>query len=199
VNPWPRLKERWRAGVLPVGRALGRIGLTPNALTALGLVLNIAAGVILATGAYQWGGLAYLAASAFDSLDGAVARAMGQTSRFGAFFDSLADRYSESAVLLGLAWGLTLSGQWTLVAAVGATLVGSLMVSYARARAEGLGVDCEIGLLQRTERILVLGVGLLFAELLLAPVLLALAVATNVTVVQRVLHVRRALAVERSG
>lgn len=179
--------------MLPVGRGLAAIGLSPNVLTALGLLLNVGAGGVVATGAYPIGALAFLAASAFDAFDGAVARATGRATPFGAFFDSLADRYAESAILLGLAWSLLTRAEHGLLAATAATLVGSLMVSYARARAEGLGVECEIGLLQRTERILLLSVGLLFADILLTPVIYGLALATNVTVVQRMLHVRKTL------
>lgn len=190
------LKARWRRAILPIGFGLARTGLSPNALTLLGLLLNVGAGAVLATGAYQIGAIAFLVSSAFDALDGAVARAAGKATRFGAFLDSVADRYAESAVLTGLAWSLLRTGELVLLAPTVATLIGSLMVSYARARAEGLGVDCEIGLLQRTERILVLSVALLFADPLLGPALWLLAAATHVTVAQRVLHVRRLLAAE---
>jgi CDP-diacylglycerol---glycerol-3-phosphate 3-phosphatidyltransferase len=179
--------------MLPVGRGLASVGFTPNALTTIGLLLNVGAGVVIASGAYQWGALAFLVSSAFDAFDGAVARAIGQATRFGAFFDSVADRYAEAAILMGLGWSLIVRGEATLVGATCAALVGSLLVSYARARAEGLGVECEVGLLQRTERILLLSLGLLFAEPLLTPIIWMLAVATNVTVVQRMVHVYRAL------
>ena len=179
--------------MLPVGRALGAIGLTPNALTTIGLGLNVGAAAVIAAGSYAWGAVAFLGASAFDSLDGAVARATGRSSPFGAFFDSLADRYAEAAILLGLAASFVLRGDLVLTAATAVALLGSLMVSYARARAEGLGIDCEIGLLQRPERVLLLTVGLLVPDLLLAPTVWILAAVTNVTVVQRALHVRREL------
>lgn len=179
--------------MLPIGRALGAVGLTPNALTAMGLVLNVAAAAVIASGSYAVGALAFITASAFDSLDGAVARATGQVSRFGAFFDSVADRYAEAAVLFGLMGSLILRGDLRLAAATAVALLGSLMVSYARARAEGLGVDCEIGLLQRTERVFLLTVGLLFSDLLLAPAIWILAVVTNLTVIQRTIHVHRQL------
>ncbi|MSQ22971.1 MAG: CDP-alcohol phosphatidyltransferase family protein [Chloroflexi bacterium] len=183
----------------PVGRTLGSTGITPNALTAIGLGLNVGAAVVLATGQYTWGGLAFLGASAFDALDGAVARATGQASPFGAFFDSVADRYAESVVFIGLFVSFSLQSTPTLLAAAVIALVGSLMVSYTRARAEGLGVDCEVGLLQRPERVLLLTAGLLVPDLLLQPVLWGLALATNITVVQRVLHVRKALQARARG
>lgn len=180
--------------MLPVGRGLAKTGITPNALTALGLALNFGAAVIIASGWYSLGALAFLGASAFDALDGAVARATGRATPFGAFFDSLADRYSEAAVFFGLLVSLAYRGDFTLGAAALLSLLGSLMVSYARARAEGLGVDCEIGLLQRTERVLLLSAGLFFSDLLLPPVLWVLAAVTNFTVIQRALHVRKVLA-----
>jgi CDP-diacylglycerol--glycerol-3-phosphate 3-phosphatidyltransferase len=180
--------------MLPVGRGIARSGITPNGLTAVGLGLNVAAAAILANGWYTAGSLAFLVASAFDTLDGAVARATDKATPFGAFFDSVADRYSEAVIFLGLLVGFATREELFSSAAALLALLGSLMVSYARARAEGLGVDCEIGLLQRTERVLLLALGLLASDLLLTPILWLLAVATNLTVVQRALHVRRALA-----
>jgi CDP-diacylglycerol--glycerol-3-phosphate 3-phosphatidyltransferase len=173
-----------------VGRVIGATGISPNGLTLLGLVLNIGAGAIVASGMLLAGGIALLIASAFDMLDGAVARATGKASRFGAFLDSVIDRYCEAVVLIGLIVVLSRTGDTPLVIAATAALVGSLLVSYARARAEGLGLDCEVGLLQRPERVIILAIGLIAADYLLAPVIWVLAVVTNITVVQRILHVR---------
>jgi CDP-diacylglycerol--glycerol-3-phosphate 3-phosphatidyltransferase len=124
-------------------------------------------------------------------LDGAVARATGTASRFGAFLDSVIDRYDEALMFIALVVVFSVRQDHGLVTASTAALIGSLLVSYARARAEGLGLDCEIGLLQRPERVLLLTAGLLAAPILLAPVIWVLAVVTNITVVQRILHVRR--------
>jgi CDP-diacylglycerol---glycerol-3-phosphate 3-phosphatidyltransferase len=193
VNVAAELKSRIRAGTQPMGRALASLGISANALTLLGLVLNIAAAGIVATGWLTAGGVGFLIASAFDTLDGAVARASGTTSAFGAFLDSLVDRYSEAVIFVPLLLLFAAQQQTWLVIACTAALVGSLLVSYARARAEGLGVDCEIGLLQRPERVILLGAGLIVPDLLLAPVIVILAVVTNLTVLQRALHVRRLL------
>ena len=188
---------------------LARSGVTPNALTTIGFILNVVAGVILASGSAWFfvGGFAVLIASAFDMFDGALARVKNQKTTFGAFFDSTVDRYSEAALFIGLqiAFIRELPGgeeDWLSTAhwqaATGAVLcilvlVGSVMISYARARAEGLEprVDCEVGWLQRPERVIALGVGLLLPRPLLLAVLAALAILTQVTVLQRMAHVHR--------
>src|SRR3954452_3114596 len=159
-----------RAQMIHVGRLLGATGISPNALTLIGLLLNCAAAAIVASGALTLGGVAFLVASAFDMLDGAVARAMARSSRFGAFLDSVIDRYAEAVVFVGLLVALIREGDTNL--AIGATvaLVGSLMVSYTRARAEGLGLDCDVGLLQRPERVILLAVGLMFPTIPNVPI-----------------------------
>jgi CDP-diacylglycerol--glycerol-3-phosphate 3-phosphatidyltransferase len=194
-SAWPSLKERLHSGALPIGRAIGRLGISANALTVMGLVLNVIAAVIVGTGWTLAGGIMFLLASAFDTLDGAVARATNTASSFGAFFDSVIDRYSESAMFIGLLALFASRQQFDIAVICAVALIGSLMVSYARARAEGLGVDCEVGILQRTERVVVLGVALVFADLLLVPVIWLLAIVTNATVVQRIIHVWRKLRV----
>ncbi|MBM2810414.1 MAG: CDP-alcohol phosphatidyltransferase [Chloroflexi bacterium] len=188
------LKLTVRKQALVVGRFIGATGISPNALTLLGLLLNFVAAFIVVEGHAFVGGIAFLIASAFDMLDGAVARAMGTTSRFGAFLDSVVDRYAEAAMFAALL--VASAAQPALVFGCTLALVGSLLVSYARARAEGLGVDCEVGWLQRPERVVILAVGLIavpFVPVLLTPIIWFLAVMTNLTVVQRVLHVRRLL------
>ena len=194
---------------------LARTGVTPNALTTLGFILNVVAGIILAmgSGAFFVGGFAVLIASAFDMFDGALARVKNQKTAFGAFFDSTLDRYSEAALFIGLqvAFIRELPGaddDWLSQAhwqsTAGAVLcilvlIGSIMISYTRARAEGLkgadgrnlGLDCEVGWLQRPERVIALGIGLLLPRPFLLAVLAALAILTQVTVIQRIAHVRR--------
>ena len=148
----------------------------------------------------QAGGVALLLASALDMLDGAVARATGTASPFGAFLDSVADRYSEAAMWMALVIVFAQKNDALLVAGSVLAMAGSLLVSYARARAEGLGLDCEVGWFQRPERVVALALGLMVPDLLLGPVVWLLAIVTNVTVVQRVLHVRRLLSERgRSG
>lgn len=180
-------------------RLLSRLGISPNTLTLVGLCLNIFVALVLAAGQPVIGGVLVLLANAFDMLDGAVARLGGKVSSFGAFLDSTLDRYAEAIIYLGvMAWLFTLGDGTTLLAAYLA-LAGSFMVSYCRARAEGLGVGGEVGWLPRPERIVLLAVALLFHQLLLSPVLWLLAVLTNFTAVQRMLHVRRELAARESS
>jgi CDP-diacylglycerol--glycerol-3-phosphate 3-phosphatidyltransferase len=185
VADWARAK----AAVLtqPIARGLGALGLHPNAMTLLGVVCNVGAGLVLASGRLGWGGLAVLAASATDALDGALARVSGQESRFGAFLDSTMDRISEGALFLGLLTHLFAQGQRLEVYLIFVTLLGSVMVSYARARAEGLGYSCKVGLLTRVERMALLGMGLIAGWL--RATLLLMAFLVWVTVLQRILHV----------
>jgi CDP-diacylglycerol--glycerol-3-phosphate 3-phosphatidyltransferase len=196
VNVAAELKSFVRVRTESLGRTISRLGISANALTLIGLGLNVGAAALVAGGWLVAGGIAFLVASAFDTLDGAVARASGRATPFGAFLDSLADRYAEAVLYVPLLLLFAAQQQPWLVVACAAALVGSLLVSYARARAEGLGVDCEIGLLQRPERVILLAAGLIVADLLLAPVIVILAVVTNITVVQRALHVRRMLRAE---
>jgi CDP-diacylglycerol--glycerol-3-phosphate 3-phosphatidyltransferase len=182
-------KERVRRYIHPLVSVLARIGLTPNMLTVSGVMLNAGVGVVIALGHLRLGGALLLVTSAFDLLDGALAKATGKTSRFGAFLDSTLDRYSEALVLLGLLWYSVQSNSQVDVYLIYAVIVGSLLVSYTRARAEGLGLQCRVGLFGRPERIAVLSIGLILRVVTLALVLLA--IFTHVTAVQRMLHVRR--------
>ena len=164
-----------------------RTGITPNGLTLLGFVLTVVAAYLLATGIFVWGAVVLTVGSIFDMMDGHLARATGQTSVFGAFLDSSLDRYSESVILIGLTYYFAGQGRPTEVVLLSATLVGSLMVSYTRARAEGLGIECKVGIFQRPERVVLLVVGLLFGWIV--PVLWILAVFTNITALQRIYEV----------
>ncbi len=193
------LQEQTRRTAERLVAPLARTGITPNGLTALGFVLNVIVGGVLAFGLLAPGAVLVLIAGAFDMLDGALARVTNRKTRFGAFFDSTLDRYSEAVVLLGLLVAFLRDVQgdadwraWAGVVLCYLVMIGSLMVSYTRARAEGLGIDCEVGWLQRPERIIALGIGLLLPRALLLAVLAALAVFTQITVVQRMVHVRRA-------
>lgn len=146
------LRKLFKGILQAIGGTLARWGISANALTITGCLLNIGAALIIAQGHLRWGGVALILASAFDALDGTVARTMGQETKFGAFLDSFLDRISESAVLLGLAWYyMGLPGRTEELLAYIA-VVGSLLVSYARARAEAIGVACKVGLLTRVER-----------------------------------------------
>lgn len=195
--------QRWaRSLVERLVRPLARLGLTPNVATVIGLLLNIAAASVIASGALRLGGLALLIASLFDLVDGALARIRNQKTTFGAFFDSTIDRYSEGLTLLGvivfaLRQPATATHAWVVGLAYTAML-GSLMVSYTRARAEGLGLSLKTGLMARPERVVLLAAGLILGGASwLVWTLLALAVTSVFTSIQRVRDVSFMLAQER--
>jgi len=154
-------------------RPLAGLGITPNTLTVLGFMLSILTAVIIAQGLFLAGGLLVLFAGIFDMFDGAMARVRNASTTFGAFFDSTLDRYSESIILFGLLffavqkpviqdrfWPFQYEQSWMIIL-VFIAAVGSFMVSYAKARAEGLGLECKTGLLARPERVIILAIGLL--------------------------------------
>jgi CDP-diacylglycerol--glycerol-3-phosphate 3-phosphatidyltransferase len=163
-------------------------GVTPNALTYIGFLLTVVTAFLLAWGSFRIGALVLLIAAWFDMLDGALARITGQSSTFGAFLDSTLDRYSESVTFLALAvfYSRDVSTRTELVL-IFIILIGSLMVSYTRARAEALNIECKAGMLQRPERIVLLLVGLLTGWML--PVLWIMAILTNVSAIQRIYEV----------
>lgn len=167
---------------------LHQMGVTPNAVSLAGFALTILSTVMLGMGILLWGGLVLWAASMFDMLDGALARYANQASKFGAFLDSTLDRYSESITFLGLAFYYSYQpGSQIELFLIFLTLIGSWMVSYTRARAEGLGIECKGGFLQRPERLTILIAGLILG--FVQPALWILAVFTNVTAIQRIYEV----------
>jgi phosphatidylinositol phosphate synthase len=181
-------------------RPLAALGLTPNMATFLGLLFNGVAAAIIATGNLRIGGVILLFAGAFDMVDGALARVRNQKTTFGAFFDSTLDRFSEGIVLLGVIifalTGLPASPATTwLVALTYIAGLSSLMVSYIRARAEGLGLECKSGLMARPERVLLLAAGLIIggASWLLWTIAI-LAVTSTYTSVQRIVAVWHTIA-----
>ncbi len=179
-----------RGHLLVIGRAIAGLGLTANTLTILGLLLNIGVAAVIATGHPRVGGVFLLVASAFDMLDGAVARATGTTSKFGGFLDSTLDRYSEAVVLGGVLIYLLGTDDWKLGSIlVFASVVGSLMISYSRARAEAIGYKASVGLVARPERVILLAICLVIGQPLWA--LWALAILTQVTALTRIAHVWR--------
>lgn len=180
----------WVHGIAdPIADLLARLGFTPNTLTLIGFLMNVTVAVILSQGEMRWGAVAFFLASAFDGLDGTLARRLNRVSRFGAFLDSTVDRLSEAAVFLGLLVWYTGQGAKQEIVLIYATIVGSLMVSYLRARAEGLGMDCKVGLLTRLERFIVLFVGLLLGQVTIT--LWIMAFLTNFTALQRLVYVWR--------
>ena len=176
--------------------------LTPNAISITGFVLNIAAAVLITQRLFFLGGVAFIVGSVMDTLDGRYSRMSGKGSLFGAFLDSTLDRIEEGVVLAAVAWYFADRGDAVAAAACVLTVLGSLMVSYTRARAEALGVECKVGIATRPVRVVLLSAGLVFAKgaslgdfELLAPAIYVMACLTAVTVVQRVWHVRRELEV----
>jgi CDP-diacylglycerol--glycerol-3-phosphate 3-phosphatidyltransferase len=185
-----RIGQWARQRLLVVGRFLGGLGLTPNLLTIVGFLLNCAVAAIIASGHIRIGGVLLLFSSGFDMLDGAVARATGKMSPFGGFFDSTVDRYSEIVVYGGLLYYLLGTDDWKSAALLtAAAATGALMISYTRARAEAAGWKASVGLLARTERVVVLSIGLVIGKPVWA--LWILAVGTHITAVTRMAHVWR--------
>lgn len=189
-----KLREFFTPYLTRLAALLDSMEVSPNALTIIGLLLNIGVAIVLATGHLRLGGLLIIPASAFDGLDGALARHTGKVTRFGAFFDSSLDRYAEGALFTGLVWAFAASGAVTEAGVAMLALVGSLLVSYTRARAEGLGLTCTVGIMTRAERIGVLAIGLMLGLPLLTMAVIALF--ANITAVQRMVHVYRLTAAE---
>ena len=194
------LERPYYAIVRPPVNALIRAGVRPNTITTIGTLFVLVSGVVYGLGHVRWGGALLLMSGLLDTLDGQVARGSAQATRFGAFYDSTLDRVGDGATFIGIAVFLLTAPDvaWRLPAVIVCMLATlfSLLVSYARARAEGLGLDCKVGIAQRAERIIGLGgVSLFFgagfrAQVLEAAVLL-LALASLVTVVQRFVYVYR--------
>lgn len=177
-----------------------RRGIHPNLVTTLGFVCVAGAGYLYHLDHVRWAGFMVLLGGMWDMFDGQVARVSGMASKFGSFYDSTLDRISEIVVFVGLlslynSYGRALADVW-MVYVIFAAMGGSLMVSYTRARAEGLGLDCKVGLMQRPERVVLLGAGSLFFGLdfggrVLMTVIIVVAVLTNLTAVQRIWWVYR--------
>jgi len=196
-----RIQQRARHLVALMIQPFARLGVNPNTLTLVGLLLSILTAVVIAQGLLVAGGLLVLFAGMFDMLDGAMARVRNAATTFGAFFDSTLDRYSESIILAGLlyhvlqkpglhdiVWPFPYEQSW-IIGFIYIAVVGSLMVSYTKARAEGLGLECKNGLLARPERVILFAIGLLSGTYIWA--LAVLAVFSQVTAIERIVHVWR--------
>jgi CDP-diacylglycerol--glycerol-3-phosphate 3-phosphatidyltransferase len=174
--------------------------LTPNAISLTGFFLCAVAAVLVWQDHLFWGGLAFVVGSVCDTLDGRYSRMSGKGTQFGAFLDSTLDRIEEGIVLTAVAAVFAKQGNDTAAAATVLAVLASLMVSYTRARAEALGVECKVGIATRAIRVVILSVGLLFAKgasladfELLEPAVYVLAGLSTITVLQRIFHVRKAL------
>jgi CDP-diacylglycerol--glycerol-3-phosphate 3-phosphatidyltransferase len=205
-----RNRERYLKIIAPVGNVFARYGVNPNLLSVTGLVLSMVAGVLYSNGSFFLAACVVVLAGACDTLDGQIARQTNRRTSFGAFFDSTLDRYSDTFLFIGLAYYFA-GGQvlfrthsshvsmdpspWTVVLIILA-ITGSYMVSYTRARAESLGVECKVGLMQRPERVVLLIIGSLLGSIpgvgptLLQCSILILALSSNITAMHRILHVR---------
>lgn len=190
------VRQRAQALLNIMALGLNALGLSPNALTLIGFVAMCVIGLFLANGYMALGGVLIIAAGIFDALDGTLARLTNRVSKFGAFLDSTTDRFAEGAIFLGIMYWYMQHGMTFVAYLTYLTLLGSLMVSYARARAEGIGVECKGGMMTRFERIALLVIGLLltafFGDTPILLVLAILAVFTNLTAVQRMWLVYRA-------
>jgi len=168
--------------------------LTPNAISITGLILNIVAAILVWQELYIVGGIAFIVGSVCDTLDGRYSRMSGKGTQFGAFLDSTLDRIEEGIVLTAVAAVFAAKGDEVAAAATVLAVLASLMVSYTRARAEALGVECKVGIASRAVRVVILAIGILFADLgLLAPSVYVLAALGTITVLQRIFHVRSEL------
>ncbi len=179
------------AAFRPVACALLWCRITPNQLSIMGIALNFGTAVLIATDHLILAALMYLFAGGFDLLDGVLARLAKMATRFGAFLDSTADRISEGVVFAAIAYYFARHGQSIDAALAVLALLGSLLVSYTRARAEGLGLECKVGIMTRAERVILVALGLMFG--LLPAAIYLLVVLTAFSATQRIVHTARQL------
>jgi CDP-diacylglycerol--glycerol-3-phosphate 3-phosphatidyltransferase len=184
-----QMRVRFKGFLDPIGAFLNRIGLMPNTMTILGLIGNSIGAILLSQGQMIYGGLIILAMGPVDALDGTMARLRGEPSEFGAFVDSVTDRYSELVIFGGLIIFYVQQGNWLAVLATYMAASGSVLVSYVRARASSLGYETKIGILTRMERYLVLAPTLVFNIPLVG--IWIIAVLANITALQRIWDIRR--------
>lgn len=175
----------------PLGRAVGKLGVTPNMVSVFGILGNVLAAWLITQQELLWAGIVFIIFSLLDLVDGAIARATGQATAYGAVLDSILDRASEAIVLVGCAWYFGDRGEWWQVTLAYLALFGSIAVSYMRARAEVAGMAMRDGLFRRQERVAVLAIGLLFNGLTV--VIAVLAIFANLTALQRFVTLLRGL------
>jgi CDP-diacylglycerol--glycerol-3-phosphate 3-phosphatidyltransferase len=212
-------RERYLKIITPIGKVLAKVGIHPNVLTVAGLILSILAGLVYSSGHFFWAAWIVVLAGSCDAMDGFLARKTGKSSAFGAFLDSTLDRYSDMFLYAGLAFYYAGAGPkitfglnkiarepspWTVFFIIMA-IAGSFMVSYTRARAEAMGIECKVGFMQRTERTVLLIIGSLLGAipkigpLFLKTALIILAISTNVTALQRMVYVMKRISRESTN
>ncbi|MBN2012991.1 CDP-alcohol phosphatidyltransferase family protein [candidate division KSB1 bacterium] len=191
------LKARFLGVITPITDFFVKLGVNPNFFTTVGLIISLIASFYLAAGSLRLGGALVLLGGIFDTFDGKVARASNRVTKFGALYDSTLDRYSEVFVFFGLAYYFTqnelsvIGYNWesVILVAICMAIGGSVMTSYVRARAEGLGLECKVGIMQRAERVVYLGVGALIHEVTLLIAIVLIAILANITAIHRLYHV----------
>jgi CDP-diacylglycerol--glycerol-3-phosphate 3-phosphatidyltransferase len=186
------LKDTYLSLLDPIVLTANRLGIHPSTFTTIGFLIGLVSACFMAFGSFRLAGGLLLLSGMCDNIDGKLARISGKESKFGALYDSILDRYAEVFFFFGMAFYF-IRMEWFLTSvAIAIALGGSLMVSYVRARAEALGFECSIGLIQRAERLVFLGLGAVIHLYTLVGVIWILAVLTNVTAIQRIHHVWRA-------
>ena len=182
------LRVQFKGILDPIGGFFNRLGLMPNTMTVIGLIGTTLGAVFLALGHITLGGIIIMLMGPVDALDGTMARLRGEASQFGAFVDSVSDRYSELVIFGGLFFYFLQQNNWIACSLVYLAAAGSVLVSYVKARAESLGFEAKVGILTRVERYLVLAPGLVFNIPIVS--LWIIAILANFTAVQRIIHVR---------
>jgi CDP-diacylglycerol--glycerol-3-phosphate 3-phosphatidyltransferase len=192
-------RDRVKGAFEPIALALGRLGLTPDALTLIGFAITVVGAGLVAVGQWTLGGIVVFAGGVFDLFDGTLARATGRESRLGAFLDSVFDRWGEAIVYLGIVAGAVLGGHQRVPILAAAALGAAFMVSYARAKSEGLGFTAgtgmaAVGIMPREVRLVILALGLVLTDgpniKAIEFALVVIAIGSTITTIQRILHVR---------
>ncbi len=184
-----RLKEEFSVFVQPLVRLLVKLNIHPDVITLSGFILNLYAAYLFIEEGFLLAGITVLLAGLCDALDGQVAKVSGSTTKFGALLDSTVDRYSETIVWFGIGYYSILAHWWITSIAIFFALVGSLMVSYVRARAEGLGEECKVGFMQRPERVILIGLGAIIGKNGLMVAIWVIALLANYTVGERLWYI----------
>jgi len=190
------IRSGFRKALSPLARLLNSASISPNVLTVIGLIPAVFAGIAFAAGRVRLGGVLVGVSGLFDLMDGLVARTANRQTTFGALLDSTVDRYAEIAIFLGLA--ILFKGTVTLYGVILA-MAGSLMVSYLKARAEGLGSSCDVGILQRPERLVIIIVGALLGKQSLKWAVWLIAILANFTALERLIRTRGNMGSQSKG
>jgi len=190
INILPDGIKKWYLRLIqPVIDFFVRLELNPNFFTTIGFILTVGGAVLFAIGQLRIAGVIVLLAGTFDIVDGKVARATNRVTKFGALYDSTLDRYSEVIMFFGMAFYFVKADMFLTSVAVSFAIGGSIMVSYVRARAEALGFQCKVGIMQRPERVVYIGIGAIIHLYTLIFAIMMIAIFANITAIQRLYHV----------